>query len=251
MNKTSIKELLLKIADDELILGHRNSEWTGLGPILEEDIAFSSMAQDKIGHALALYTILHEEFGEPEPNRVVFGRNVKAFKCCHLVEMPNEEYDFSLIRHFFFDHAEFCRYLMLENSSFSRLSDLAKKIKGELKYHVMHADIWIKKLGNSSEEARIRLQTSIDHMFPMVLGIFEPGEFEDTLIKDGIFEGEKALQKKWLKDITPVLKVANLKLPNIDTDPKLGGRQGKHTEHLSALLEEMTEVYRTDPAAEW
>src|SRR2546422_1011522 len=98
--KEAIKDLLFRMADDALVLGHRNSEWTGLGPILEEDIAFSSMAQDKIGHAQALYIILNEEFGEPIPDKLVYERNEKDFKCCHFVEMPIGEYDFSLVRHF-------------------------------------------------------------------------------------------------------------------------------------------------------
>src|SRR6185312_14195972 len=104
------KELILKMADDALIMGHRNSEWTGIGPILEEDIAFSSMAQDKVGHALALYTILHEQFGDPHPDALAFGRNEKEFRCCHLVGFPIGEYDFTTARHFLFNHAEIIRY---------------------------------------------------------------------------------------------------------------------------------------------
>src|SRR5437868_10675407 len=105
MNQEALKELLYKIADDLLILGHRNSEWTGMGPLLEEDIAFSSMAQDKIGQSLALYTIL-QELGEQTPDIVAFTRNASQFHNCILVELPNGEYDFSLIRHFMFDTAD-------------------------------------------------------------------------------------------------------------------------------------------------
>jgi len=159
--KEAIKDLLLKMADDALIMGHRNSEWTGLGPILEEDIAFSSMAQDKIGHAQALYSILHEELGEVDPDTLVYTRDEKNFRCCHFVEIPNGEYDFSLVRHFFFDHAELCRYKMLEQSSHERLAALAKKIHGELKYHVLHADTWIRKLGKANEESRARMMSSV------------------------------------------------------------------------------------------
>src|SRR6185295_955487 len=114
----SVKELILKMADDALIMGHRNSEWTGLGPILEEDIAFSSMAQDKIGHALALYTIMHEQFGGETPDITAYQREEKKFRCCHLVEFPIGEYDFTIARHFLFDHAEMLRYELLTQSSF-------------------------------------------------------------------------------------------------------------------------------------
>jgi ring-1,2-phenylacetyl-CoA epoxidase subunit PaaC len=113
MNNEAIKELLYKMADDALIIGHRNSEWTGIGPMLEEDLAFSSMAQDKVGHAQALYQILHAVLGEKDPDILAFQRTEKDFKCCQLVELPIGEYDFSLVRHFLFDHAESLRYDML------------------------------------------------------------------------------------------------------------------------------------------
>ena len=104
MNELALKELLYKIADDQLILGHRNSEWTGFGPLLEEDIAFSSMAQDKVGQSYAIYQMLHQ-LGEQEPDTVAFMRNANQFHNCQLVELPNGEYDFSLIRHFLFDNS--------------------------------------------------------------------------------------------------------------------------------------------------
>ena len=111
MNTEALKDLLYKIADDQLILGHRNSEWTGFGPMLEEDIAFSSMAQDKLGHSLAFYKILND-LGEAEPDTVAFTRNANQFHNCQLVELPIGEYDFSLIRHFLFDNAEILRFDM-------------------------------------------------------------------------------------------------------------------------------------------
>ena len=143
----AIKDLIFRMADDQLILGHRNSEWTGLGPILEEDIAFSSMAQDKLGHSQALYQILNK-IGEADPDSLAFGRKENKMKCCHLVEYPIGEYDFSLMRHFLFDESEALRFDMLRNSSFEDLSNIAGKFRGELKYHTMHAEIWIKQLSN-------------------------------------------------------------------------------------------------------
>ena len=160
MNSTALKELLYKIADDQLILGHRNSEWTGFGPLLEEDIAFSSMAQDKIGQSYALFQILHQ-LGEQAPDTVAFMRNANQFHNCILVELPNGEYDFSLIRHFLFDTAEAIRFDMLSNSSYQPLAELSRKIKGELRYHTLHANTWIKKLGTATTESITRLQQSL------------------------------------------------------------------------------------------
>lgn len=248
----AIKELMFKMADDALIIGHRNSEWTGIGPLLEEDLAFSSMAQDKIGHAMALYTVLHEVFGEDNPDKLGFLRTEKEFRCCHLVEYPIGEYDFSIMRQFLFDHAEWLRYNMLTQSSFQPLAQLAKKMKGEIKYHVMHADTFVKQLSNGTEESKARMQSALNNTWHLALGIFEKGNFEEELIKDGLFAGEEALKKQWLETVVPILESAGLKVPaTVESKIAYGGRKGFHSEYLKPLLDEMCEVVRTEPAAEW
>ena len=247
----AVKDLLYKMADDQLIIGHRNSEWTGLGPILEEDIAFSSIAQDKIGQSLALYNILHE-LGEPDADIIAFTRNADSFKCCNFVEYPIGEYNFSLVRNFLFNHADYLRFESLASSSLGPLALAAKKFKGEIKYHIMHADIWIKQLSGANEESHARMQKSIDECFNMALGIFEPGDYDDELIGRKVFEGEKSLENKWLEVVLPVLESASLKVPAKSAwKPVYGGRKGKHTEYLQPLLNEMGEVFRLDPKAEW
>lgn len=248
----AIKNLIFRIADDAFILGHRNSEWTGIGPLIEEDLAFSSMAQDKIGHAQMLYQILHEKFGEADPDTLAFSRATKDFICCQFVELPIGEYDFSLVRHFLFDHAESLRYENLCNSSFQALADLAAKAKGELKYHTMHADTLLKQLGNGSEEANARLQKSLNGAWHYALAMFELSEFEDELINENTFIGEKALKEAWLNRVTPVIEAANLKVPVTDESKVVyGGRKGFHSEYLQPLLDEMRELITSDPEAEW
>jgi ring-1,2-phenylacetyl-CoA epoxidase subunit PaaC len=251
MNKEAVKELLYKMADDQLIIGHRNSEWIGLGPILEEDIAFASMAQDKVGQSLALYQLL-QELGEDEPDLVAFTRKGTEFHNSQFVELPIGEYDFSLIRHFLFDVADYYRFEMLINSSYKPLRLLAKKLKGECRYHVMHADNWIKKLGNGSEESISRLQKALEYSIPYALGIFEESKFEGELISSSIFEGEIVLREKWIEHIDEVLAKTQLILPDLAKEsPHFGGRNGEHTEHLQPLLDEMGEVIRTDPEVDW
>lgn len=247
----ALKELLYKMADDQLILGHRNSEWTGIGPIIEEDIAFGSLAQDKIGQAYNLYQLLND-LGENDPDQVAFNRKTEEFKCCHLVEYPIGEYDFSLMRHFLFDHAELFRFEMLISSSYEPLANLAKKFKGEIKYHVFHANTFISQLAKGTEESRKRMQIALDYTFPLALGIFEPSPFENTLIKENIFGSEEALKEKWLHHVTGILENADLKIPEVK-DPAcgFGGRQGKHTDYLAQMLKEMTEVFAMDASAEW
>jgi ring-1,2-phenylacetyl-CoA epoxidase subunit PaaC len=251
MNNNALKELLYKIADDLLILGHRNSEWTGFGPLLEEDIAFSSMAQDKIGQSYALYQMLNE-LGEPAPDQVAFMRDSNQFHNCQLVELPNQEYDFSLVRHFLFDTADALRWELLTQSSYEPLALLAKKIRGELRYHTLHANTWIKQLGSATEESISRLQHSLEKAMPYALGIFEESPYEKELVAEGIFAGEQELKKKWLEKIENIISQTQLHLPDWKiVTPVLGGRVGKHSEHLHPLLNEMGEVFRIDPGAEW
>lgn len=251
MSNQALKELLYKIADDQLILGHRNSEWTGFGPLLEEDIAFSSMAQDKIGQSYALYQML-QSLGERDPDTVAFTRNASQFHNCILTELPNGEYDFSLIRHFLYDTAEAIRFEMLSESSYQPFADISKKIRAELRYHTLHANTWVKQLGSATEESISRLQNSLNLALPFALGMFEESPYEKDLISSKIFGGEQALKERWMKKIEEVIKQTNLTLPDWKTlQPVLGGRTGKHSEHLQPLLDEMSEVFKIDPTAEW
>ncbi len=249
--RKAIEELLFKMADDQLILGHRHSEWIGLGPILEEDIALASIAQDKVGQSYTLYQLLHEQFQTEDPDTLGFLRSPESYHCCHLVELPNGEYDFSLIRHFLFDHAEYHRFDTLQHSAFEPLRGIARKFKSEIKYHILHADVWIKRLGQGTEESHRRLQSALEQAFPFALGIFEPSPYEQVLIEEGIFPGEDALRQRWLESIQPIVEQAQLQLPDpASVEPAYGGRRGYHTEHLAPLLEEMSWTLRYDPEAE-
>jgi len=251
MSQIALKELLYKMADDQLILGHRNSEWTGVGPLLEEDIAFSSMAQDKLGHSQAMYQLLHA-LGESEPDILAFTRNAPQFHNCQLVELPIGEYDFSLVRHFLYDTAEKLRFEMLQGSSYAPLAQVAVKFLGELRYHELHARTWMRQLGSATDESIQRLQQSINYAMPFALGIFEASPYEADIIAAGYFEGEAALQARWLESIATTLSGTALVLPDVKAlTPVYGGRIGKHTAHLQPLLDEMTEVVVLDPAAEW
>jgi len=239
------------MADDQLILGHRNSEWNGLGPILEEDIAFCSMAQDKIGQSNQFYKLLNN-LGEADPDTIAFTRKAEQFKNCQLVELPIGDYEFSLLRHFLFDHSDYLRFDMLSHSDYQPLSQLARKLKGETKYHIMHANTWVTQLANSTEEAIEKLQKALAQVFPYALGIFEESRYEGDLIDQGIFEGEHILRERWIEEVDNVISRTELVLPDLAAETAhLGGRNGEHTEHLQPLLDEMNEVFSIDPTAEW
>ena len=129
---------------------------------------------------------------------------------------------------------------------------MARKIKGETKYHSMHANIWVKQLGSATEESISRLQSSLNEALPYALGLFEESKFEDELISEGVFKGEAVLKEAWLGEITKIINQSALELPNLSSiEPVLGGRNGVHTEYLQPMLDEMSEVFKVDPTADW
>jgi len=252
MNLDAVKDLVGRMADDALIYAHRNAEWTGLAPTLEEDIAFSSTAQDKFGHAQSLFAYL-QTLGGPDPDVAAFTRDESGFHCCHFVEFETMDYAVALMRHFMFDTAERLRYSYLENASIVPLSQLARKIKGEIKYHTLHARTWMQLLGaQGNEESRLRMQSAANECYPLALSMFEPSWYEEQLRADAVFVGEKELQEAWESEVARVFVDSHLLVPTV-SDPTVhyGGRRGYHTEALAPLIEEMTEVFRIDPTAQW
>ena len=249
----ALKQLLFNMADDLLIIGHRNSEWTGIGPVLEEDIAFASMAQDKIGQAQAFYQLIHDQFKTEKPDLLGFNRKENEFYSSHFVEYPIGEYDFSLVRHFLFDQAQFLRVNDLKNSSSENLRSISLKFLPELKYHIMHADIWMAQLANNGNaESHSRLQSSLNELYSIAFGMFENFDEENELIENKVYSGENVLRDNWIKTIDEKCKTFNLKIPKTNSiDKYLGGRKAFHTIHLAPLLKEMTEVFNIEPTAEW
>ncbi len=271
--KPALIDLLYRLGDDSLVVGHRNSEWTGIGPILEEDIAFSSMAQDKMGHAVAFYTLLHE-LGEPDPDRIAYARGPQQYRCCSLVVLDGladasaetssplsnnpvrdnllhrGDWAASLVRQFFYSEADAVRLTALETSTYTPLAQLARKLRGELKYHILHGRTMIERLGRATSDSRARLQASADRLYPHALGMFETTMHDATLADAGIYPTETELCERWQHEIASVMDKAELRLPK-DAKPVVGGRVGRHPAELAKLLDDMQKVYRLDPNAQW
>ncbi len=240
---------LLSMADDELVLGHRNSEWTGHSPILEEDIAFSNIAQDELGHSLIWYT-LHEGLTKRSPDAMAFERSWNDFTCCRFVAYPRGDFAYTVVRQYLFDEAEQVRLASFGKSSWPALKDVAAKMLREEAYHLMHVKGLLTRLGDATEESHRRMQAAVDAAFPQALGMFEQLENEDDLVKAGIFPGNSVLKQEWQARVIPVLTSASLKVPaSLIAD--LGGRKRKHTDDLQLLLEDLQSVYRIAPGARW
>jgi ring-1,2-phenylacetyl-CoA epoxidase subunit PaaC len=223
--RDALHECLIALADDELILGHRDSEWTGHAPILEEDIAFSNLAQDEMGHALTWYT-LARDLGAPDPDRLAFFRGASEFHNAVLLELPRGDWAFTIVRQYLFDAAEQARYTALLSSAYSPIAAAAAKLRSEETYHLMHSRGWVQRL------------------------VFEPTAGESLLVAERAKPAEETLRDHWLAQVTPVLEAATLRIP-VDAQPVTGGRSGRHTQHLTALLHEMQKVARFEPEATW
>lgn len=240
---------LVALADDELLLGHRDSEWTGHAPILEEDIAFSNLAQDEMGHALTWYTLAHE-LGAPDPDRNAFFRSAQDFRNATLVELPKGDWAFTIVRQYLFDAAEQVRYAALGDSAYRPVADVIAKLRSEENYHLMHSRGWVQRLGDATEESHRRMQAALDLAWPHALGLFEASQGEEALVAAGIKLAERALQDQWETKVGEVLAGATLAVPD-RVAPAEGGRAGIHTEHLAHLLREMQVVARSLPQATW
>ncbi len=248
-HREALADLLLRMADDELVIGHRNSEWTGFGPILEADIAFSSMAQDEIGHAQAYYRLL-QDLGHPDADTMAFARPSAKFRCSSLVCLPRGDWAFSVVRQFLYDAAESVRLEALASSSYAPLATLVRKLRGEEKYHLLHGRTWMMKLGSANDESHARMQKAIDELFPHALGLFEPTQHESAIASYGIQPRESVLLEEWRRSVEPVIREAGLRVP-ANASPVHGGRTGKHAPALAEMIDAMQKVYRIDPSAKW
>ena len=245
--------LLLALADDKLVLGHRNSDWTGLAPILEEDIAFSSLAQDEIAHAQAVYGLVADLVGG-RGDDVAFGRRPAEFRSAAIVELPDDfDWAFAICRQFFCDHCDRLRLRRMAGSSYPPLAALAARMAAEEQVHVEHADAWIRRLGSGTDESRQRMQSALGRLAGVAGGLFEPVEGQPELESAGLYPpAEIDTREQWARELVDVVKDTGLtlKLDGADARPA-GGRRGAHTEHLVPLLDEMCEVYRIEPQAAW
>jgi ring-1,2-phenylacetyl-CoA epoxidase subunit PaaC len=217
-------DLLLSLADDELVLGWRNSEWTGIAPFLEEDVAFSSIAQNEIGHARALYELAAAELGRTA-DELAFDRQPEEYRSAPLVQLRRLEWARTIARHWLYETADEIRLASLKASDDSELAGLAAKIDREEAYHRMHAEMWIDRL-LATEEGRARLDEAVDELWPYALGVL-----------DGLRPELRARAEARL----------GRTLPDVEAVPR-----GVHEAELAELWEEMTSVRRSAPAgSQW
>ena len=246
-------QLLLSVADDKFMLGHRNADWTGLAPILEEDIAFSALAQDELAHASALYQMVGGLLGT-QADRLAFGRKPEEYRCAQVVELSDEfNWATALCRNFFCDHFDALRLKRLARSGYAPLAHLATRLAAEEQIHVEHVDTWVPRLGRGGDEARGRMQDALNALAPQAPTLLEPTDGMDKLEAAGIYpQLNRDLFDQWTEEVQRVAQRAGLELNLRRPEPVfVGGRRGRRSAAFLALLDELTEVYRLEPEAAW
>lgn len=250
--RAALVQRLLACGDDELILGHRDSEWCGHAPIIEEDIAFANLALDEIGHATQWYAIAADLEGEDParyPDRLVYFRSGDSYRCAQLVELPNGDWAFSMLRQYLFDVYEAVLLEALRASSYEPVAAPAEKILKEEMYHLRHTRAWVRRLGLGTEESHRRMQNALDAAWPYTSQLFEPMPEEKLLVQAGIMPDLALLRSHWEAELLPTLEECRLVVPG-KTEGAPGSRR-EHSPHLDLLLSEMQALTRLEPDAEW
>jgi ring-1,2-phenylacetyl-CoA epoxidase subunit PaaC len=249
--RDALAGLLLTMADDEFVIGFWDSEWTGIAPVLEEDVAFSSIAQDEIGHARVWYEMLAQLTGD-SADVLAFHREPHEYRHARLIDQKRHGWGFTISRRWLYDTADAVRLAALAESSFAPLAEVVAKIRREERYHLMHLDSWMQRLGTQHGKPRGKVLTALKQLAPIASSVFAPLPGEDRLVETAVLSAPMSdLAARWRSDVNKRLCELNLR-PIPDGEPAADGRD--HTEPSGAfkwLWGEFTSVARLEEDAEW
>lgn len=257
---------LLRLADTALILGQRNAEWCGHGPVLEEDIALANMSLDLIGQTRLLYThaaTLERALTgrERTEDDYAYFRAEREFANYTLAELPHygplagtahaaNDYAVTIARNFLYATLMAHRWNALLRSSDPQLAAIAERSLKETRYHVHHAREWLVRFGDGTDESHRRAQAALDWLMPYTREFFAADAVENAVAAAGVAPLTSAFESAWLADVQAALDEATLTLPapvkHVST-----GKLGEHSEHMGYLLAQMQSVARQHPGARW
>ena len=245
--KEALIRRLTALADEEIILAHRDGEWTGHAPILEEDIALANIAQDELGHAL-LYLGLRSDLDGSDPDRLAMFRKAAEYTNTRLVELPRGDWATTMVRQFLYDAFEALWLEAAAKSTYAPLAEVAQKALREEKFHLQHTALWVERLALGTEESSRRTQTALQELWPYAAQLFQAVDGEAELVEAGILPDMTAVRERW-----EALMVKHLQDKcglRMSREAFPGPSRENHTEHLVPLLATMQKLAREVPNAE-
>jgi ring-1,2-phenylacetyl-CoA epoxidase subunit PaaC len=245
----ALGDLLRSMADDEFVIGFSDSEWTGIAPLLEEDVAMSSLAQDELGHAAALYGLLGD-LTEADPDALAYDRQPAEYRHCRLLDHGRGDWAMTIARRFLYDTSDGVRLDALVDGSWDPLADLTAKLIREERYHQMHATVWLDRLATGGEATRSRLEAALATLGPDAATVFSPLPDEAALVEAGILTAPMTeLEGRWRAAIEPTLARLHLPMPPSMRAPARGRLD--HGAPFGWLWAEFNTVRQAEPGATW
>jgi ring-1,2-phenylacetyl-CoA epoxidase subunit PaaC len=256
--KESLIQYSLHLADNSLILGQRNSEWCGHGPVLEQDIAITNISLDLIGQARNFYQYsasLINQTIQPSNNpatedTLAYLRKEREFKNCLLVEQPNGDWAQTILRQYFFSQYQYLLYQELQQSKDEQLAAVAEKSLKEVTYHLRWSSEWVIRLGDGTEESHQRMLKAIDELWRYTGEFFVAANYELRASSESFGVDVSKLKEPWTNKVKEVFSEATLAVPE-KIFMQTGGKEGKHTEHLGYILTALQYMQRAYPNSEW
>jgi ring-1,2-phenylacetyl-CoA epoxidase subunit PaaC len=268
MNQALI-DYTLHLADNSLILGQRNAEWCGHGPVLEQDIAITNISLDLIGQARNFYQYAAQLInnsqklesskvspfggdleGAATEDSLAYLRKEEEFKNCLLVEQPKGDWAQTILRQFFFSQYQYLLFQQLINSKDEQLAAIAEKSLKEVTYHLRWSSEWVIRLGDGTEESHHRMIKAIDELWQYTDELFSATACELQVAADGSGVDISKLKEPWMNKVKEVFAEGTLGIPG-KTFMQTGGKEGKHSEHLGNIFTELQYMQRTYPDCEW
>jgi ring-1,2-phenylacetyl-CoA epoxidase subunit PaaC len=251
MTNDNLIQYIYGIADNSLILGQRISELCGHGPTLETDIAMTNIALDLLGQTRSYYQYVAElSKSDITEDDVAFLRTEREYKNVLLVEQPNTDFAYIIVRQYFFDVFHFMLLKELENSKNVNFQAIAKKSLKEVSYHKRFSGDWLKRLGDGTEESKLKAQNAVNDLWVYTNELFQMTANDKTVSEAGYGVNTENLKAEYYNTIKALLKEATLDIPEVEYFQK-GGKDGIHTEHMGYILSDMQYMQRTYPDMKW
>lgn len=251
MNNRTTFDYVIQLADDALILGHRNSEWCGHGPVLEQDIAITNISLDLIGQSRYFYQYAARlQGGDATEDTLAYLRDARQYTNHLVCEQPNGDWGRTILRQFIVSNYQQELYGALLQSGDAEIAAIAGKAIKEVNYHYRWSSEWVIRLGDGTDESHARMINAINDLWMYTGELFIPTSTQQRAVETGIGPAVEELRSAWDAKTRQVFEEARLPIPD-KTFAQTGGKSGMHTEHLGYILAELQYLQRTYPGNKW